>query len=155
MSFLTYVLLMGFILGTSDNFHPEVLGLTATGALVVLILENLVLNMSYYVLSIPFSPHPLDTIALTSYKFVPVNTSLLVWIMLGDLAYYIAAIIVSISFGMFVARSLQSILTPKAEIPNINRADRSRKNTFLLVLGLFQVPICLYLGRTAYRLGKR
>jgi hypothetical protein len=78
------------------------LGLTATGALVVLILENLALNLAYYVLAVPISPHPLDTIAYTSYKFVPINTSLFVWIVAGDLGYYITAVIVSISFGMFM-----------------------------------------------------
>jgi hypothetical protein len=102
MAFITYILLMGYILGKSGSFHPDVLGLTATGAIVVLFLENLCLNLSYYLLSVSNSPPILDTIAYTWYKFVPVNIGLLIWIFFGDFAYYVVSALLGISYGMFL-----------------------------------------------------
>ena len=149
MSFLTYILVMGYILGMDGNFHPDVLGFTATGALVVLFLENLCLNLAYYLLSVSNSPPILDSIAYTSYKFVPVNTGLLAWVFLGDFAYYIIATLVGISYGMFLTRSLGYIFLPKQDVQNQSKAFRSRRNTFLLIFGLVQVPLSMYLSRTS------
>ncbi|CAD5223389.1 unnamed protein product [Bursaphelenchus okinawaensis] len=52
MSFLTYVLVAGFVFGTQDRFEPEKLGLLTTNALFYLILENLAIFVTKFVLNL-------------------------------------------------------------------------------------------------------
>ena len=42
MAFVTYILVVGYMLGLQDRFSPEILATTASGALTALFLEILV-----------------------------------------------------------------------------------------------------------------
>ncbi|KMS64986.1 hypothetical protein BVRB_040610, partial [Beta vulgaris subsp. vulgaris] len=73
MAFVTYILMMGFVLGMSKAFTPEILGATATWALAILILEVFLLRVGFAVVGSNASvvaPPLLDLIAYSSYKFV-------------------------------------------------------------------------------------
>lgn len=71
MSFVTYVLVSGFLLGTNNEFSPEKLGLQASSALAWLLMEVLLILMALYLLSISSCLGFFHLLAFSSYKFVP------------------------------------------------------------------------------------
>lgn len=146
MGFITYVILMSYILGADGTFHPEVLGDIASAAFIILFLENAALNLAFYLLSVPNSPAFLDTLAFTFYKFVPVNTSLVFGLLFGSWIYWLTILLLGSSMGMFVARSLNPILSSQR---NPSMSERSRNKIFLFIVGILQIPLCLWLGKKA------
>lgn len=78
MAFVTYILLSTLLAGLRGQFHPEVMGLTATTAFVVVLLEILGLKFGTYVLSINNESQLLDLVAYSGYKFVGVIVTLVV-----------------------------------------------------------------------------
>jgi hypothetical protein len=75
MSFLTYAILVGFNSGldmaANEGFKPEVLGLTASTAFFVLLIEVMLIKAGCYFLSVQSSVPFLDLIAYCGYKFIP------------------------------------------------------------------------------------
>lgn len=78
MAFVTYILLSTLLAGLRGAFHPELLGLTATTAFVVVIFEILGLKLGCYLLSISNDSQLLDLVAYSGYKFVGVIVTLVV-----------------------------------------------------------------------------
>ena len=78
MAFVTYILLSTLLAGLRGAFHPEVMGLTATTAFAVVVLEILGLKFGTYVLSISNDSQLLDLVAYSGYKFVGVIVTLVV-----------------------------------------------------------------------------
>ncbi len=78
MAFVTYILLSTLLAGLRGAFHPEVMGLTATTAFVVVVLEILGLKFGTYILSISNDSQLLDLVAYSGYKFVGVIVTLVV-----------------------------------------------------------------------------
>lgn len=70
MAFVTYILLSTLLAGLRGQFHPELLGLTATTAVVIVVLEILGLKLGCYLLSISNDSQLLDLVAYSGYKFV-------------------------------------------------------------------------------------
>ena len=78
MAFVTYILLSTLLAGLRGQFHPEVMGLTATTAFLVVVLEILGLKFGTYVLSISNDSQLLDLVAYSGYKFVGVIVTLVI-----------------------------------------------------------------------------
>lgn len=78
MAFVTYILLSTLLAGLRGAFHPEVMGLTATTAFVVVLLEILGLKFGTYVLNISNDSQLLDLVAYSGYKFVGVIVTLVI-----------------------------------------------------------------------------
>jgi hypothetical protein len=78
MAFVTYILLSTLLAGLRGAFHPEVMGLTATAAFAVVVVEILGLKFGTYILSISNDSQLLDLVAYSGYKFVGVIVTLLV-----------------------------------------------------------------------------
>ena len=76
MAFVTYILLSTLLAGLRGAFHPELLGLTATTAFVVVIIEILALKLGCYLLSITNESQLLDLVAYSGYKFVGIIVTL-------------------------------------------------------------------------------
>ncbi|KAF8907813.1 hypothetical protein BGZ58_006139, partial [Dissophora ornata] len=70
MAFVTYVLLIGISMGTSNNFRPDILGPTASSALAVILLEFTMIKLCIYLLNITSKVPILDLFAYFGYKFV-------------------------------------------------------------------------------------
>lgn len=70
MAFVTYILLAALQAGLESHFHPEVFGVVATKAIVVLILDFLFVKGGCYLLGIQGSNPIIDLIAYGGYKFV-------------------------------------------------------------------------------------
>lgn len=72
MAFVTYILLSTLLAGLRGAFRPELLGLTATNAFAVVIIELLLLKLGTYLLNISNESQLLDLVAYSGYKFVGV-----------------------------------------------------------------------------------
>lgn len=72
MAFVTYVLLSTLIAGFRGAFRPELLGLTATNAFAVVVIELILLKLGTYLLNTSNKSHWLDLVAYSGYKFVGV-----------------------------------------------------------------------------------
>ena len=70
MAFVTYILLSTLLAGLRGQFHPELLGLTATTAIAVVFFEIMGLKLACYLLSITNESQLLDLVAYSGYKFV-------------------------------------------------------------------------------------
>src|ERR1700722_14406267 len=77
MALVTYILLSTVLAGLRGAFHPELLGLTATTAFAVVLLEILGLKIGTYLLSIISDSQLLDLVAYSGYKFVGIIVTLL------------------------------------------------------------------------------
>ena len=70
MAFVTYILLSTLLAGLQGAFRPELLGMTATNAFAVVIIELLLLKLGTYLLNISNESQWLDLVAYSGYKFV-------------------------------------------------------------------------------------
>jgi hypothetical protein len=70
MAFVTYILLAALQCGLQARFHPEIFGVVATKAIVVLVLDFLFLKGGCYLLGIQGSNPIADLVAYGGYKFV-------------------------------------------------------------------------------------
>jgi len=70
MSFVTYILLAGLLLGTQTRFTPEALGITASTALIWTTIEILGLLLSMYVMNVSSRLKLLDLLSYCGYKYV-------------------------------------------------------------------------------------
>jgi hypothetical protein len=73
MAFVTYILMIGTIMGMEDRFKPDVLTMTASTALFFMIVQVMFLRLGMYLLNINLQEPPLyltDLIAYCGYQFV-------------------------------------------------------------------------------------
>ncbi|KAI9890259.1 MAG: hypothetical protein M1814_004294 [Vezdaea aestivalis] len=141
MAFVTYILLSTVLAGLRGAFHPELLGMTATTALAIVLLEIAGLKLGVYLLSISNESQLLDLVAYSGYKFVGIIVVLIVaellnagqgtggWAGWSVFAYCFAA------NAFFLLRSLKYVLLPEnsADRNTVNRSQRNRRTQFLFV----------------------
>lgn len=70
MAFVTYILVAALQSGLQSRFHPEIFGVVATKAIVVLLLDFLLVKGGCYLLGIQGTNPIVDLIAYSGYKFV-------------------------------------------------------------------------------------
>lgn len=136
MSFVTYVLLIAVTLGLSHKFRPEILGLTASRALVVVVLELMVVRLGLYLLNVPSDHYGiLDLAAYSGYKFVPACVTLGTTVLapltggsgsatnagstsggsgLSSLIWWLTFLYTHAALAFFLLRSLRHIILPDA-----------------------------------------
>ncbi|KAL8888024.1 MAG: hypothetical protein Q9205_005803 [Flavoplaca limonia] len=147
MAFVTYILLSTLLAGLRGAFHPEVMGLTATTAFVVVLLEILGLKFGTYVLSISNDSQLLDLVAYSGYKFVGVIVTLVISEILnrgqgtGGWAGWTVFGYTFMANAFFLLRSLKYVLLPDSSssttagsgMHTIARAQRNRRTQFLFI----------------------
>lgn len=70
MAFVTYILVAALQSGLQSRFHPEIFGVVATKAIVVVVLDFLFVKGGCYLLGIQGTTPIIDLIAYGGYKFV-------------------------------------------------------------------------------------
>ncbi|KAH0559435.1 hypothetical protein GP486_004055 [Trichoglossum hirsutum] len=144
MAFVTYILLSTLLAGLRGAFHPELLGLIATTASAIVILEIMGLKLGCYLLSINNESQLLDLMAYSGYKFVGIIVTLAVaellsggkgtggWIGWTVFGYTFAA------NAFFLLRSLKYVLLPensgdntRSAMHTVARSQRNRRTQFL------------------------
>ncbi|PCH41943.1 protein transporter yif1 [Wolfiporia cocos MD-104 SS10] len=148
MALVTYILLAALYSGLHSRFHPEILGVTASKALAVVLLDFVFVKLGCYFLNIPSGNNQiLDLLAYDGYKFVGVILTLLAGLLnVGRTLYMIVFIYAFLATAFFLLRSLRSVVLPDASTtaaPVNNSAQRSRRITFLFLVAVSQV---VYMG---------
>ncbi|CAD6186542.1 unnamed protein product [Caenorhabditis auriculariae] len=131
MSFLTYILVSGFVLGTQGRFSPEVLGILTTNALIWIILENIVIFFSKYVMNISQTLSVWHSVAYSTYKFAGMIFCLLMFIGGGKMFYYGSLVYTSFMLVVFLLRSVSQIILQGPSFPGDQEA---KKRKLMLVL---------------------
>jgi hypothetical protein len=131
MAFITYVLVAGFVFGIQQRFSPEKLGLLTTNALFYLILENIVVFVTKYVLNISQSLNVWHALSYSSYKYVGMVVCLLIFLVGGKTAYYAALAYSIVATVFFLLRSLKTFILDAGY-----SADGGRKRKLYLVLSI-------------------
>lgn len=95
MGFVTYILLVGLLLGRANRFHPALLGSTASTAFAVLIFEVIMVRLGCYLLGVGSegSEGWSDVIAILGYKFVGIDAAMLIKVLIP---------VSSVAYGFFV-----------------------------------------------------
>lgn len=118
MAFVTYILLSTLLAGLRGAFHPEVMGLTATAAFAIVVVEILGLKFGTYILSISNESQLLDLVAYSGYKFVGVIVTLVLAEILnrgagtGGWAGWTIFIYTYLANALFLVRTIISPLWP-------------------------------------------
>eukprot|EP00696_Hemimastix_kukwesjijk_P011071 gnl/Hemi2/23915_TR8028_c0_g1_i1.p1 gnl/Hemi2/23915_TR8028_c0_g1~~gnl/Hemi2/23915_TR8028_c0_g1_i1.p1 ORF type:complete len:260 (-),score=98.81 gnl/Hemi2/23915_TR8028_c0_g1_i1:278-1057(-) len=148
MAFVTYVLLVCFIMGHADRFSPEHLGMTATCGLAVVVLETAVVKLGLYILNarqIPFW----DEISYSGYKFVGIVLSCLCGFLFGTTCFWVSWLATSGAMVMLLINVLKRALLPDhAGIGSYDNTAGSAQNYFVLVVAGLQPVWCWALGFT-------
>lgn len=161
MAFGTYVLLIGFLLGTTDSFTPEgmlfrhsfnniyidvfiVLGSTASSSLVVLILEIILIRLGMYLLNAPsiLLLLLLDLISYCGYKYVNFCATMFVGLLFGRVGYYPAMLVMGLANSMFMVKTL------RLAVPDgigMDSSLSSKRNYFLFAIGGLQLVLCYFM----------
>jgi len=153
MAMVTYILLSALHSGLQDRFHPQVLGQSASTALVVLGFDLFFVKLGCYLLSVEGSAQVVDLIAYGGYKFVGVIPTLICgFLTTGRTLWTLVFIYFFLANAFFLLRSLRSVVLPDpSSIPqNPNQtasistatatsSQRRRRITFLFLEAVSQV----------------
>mmetsp|Transcript_36267 Transcript_36267/g.88592 ORF Transcript_36267/g.88592 Transcript_36267/m.88592 type:complete len:352 (-) Transcript_36267:71-1126(-) len=138
MSFVTYVLLVGFVKGSVGTFKPEDMASTGSKGLGLLLLEVLLVRLGLYLVDSRAIAW-FDIIGLQGYKFVGLIVTLLaVSLLPTSTVYYAVLLYCATMMGLFLMRTYRRLVLPSAAT---QMADETKKNYFLLLVLLIQYPI--------------
>lgn len=144
MSLVTYILLSSAIAGFRGQFQPELLGLTASWALVVVIIEILILKLGCYFLSISNESQLLDLVAYSGYKFVGIIATIVIAELFsggkgtGGWFGWSVFIYMFLANAFFIMRSLRYVLLPentgdgRGSMQTGNTRAKKQQRTWLL-----------------------
>eukprot|EP01128_Nolandella_sp_AFSM9_P002151 TRINITY_DN12538_c0_g1_i1.p1 TRINITY_DN12538_c0_g1~~TRINITY_DN12538_c0_g1_i1.p1 ORF type:complete len:420 (-),score=81.89 TRINITY_DN12538_c0_g1_i1:212-1471(-) len=130
MAFVTYVLFVGFFMGTTFSFTPDILGMTASTGFVVLGIEVLILWLSIMLFNFR-SVALLELFAYCGYKFVSVNFNIFWGFLVGNLGFYISYGVNTLLLSVFMVKTFR-ILLPK----DAGSSNALRNYFLLMIVGL-------------------
>ncbi|KAI9593104.1 hypothetical protein BDF19DRAFT_387730 [Syncephalis fuscata] len=150
MAFVTYVLLVGIVVGREDKFDPSILGLTATTAIGLVALEVGLLKLGCYLLNITTDIQFLDLVAYCGYKFVGVIFTVLIQFIFPGRGMWIAFAYTCMAIGFFLLRSLRYIVLPdSSNTPStVLNPQRKRRVHFLFAMATLQLVSMWFLSIT-------
>lgn len=131
MAFLTYVLVSGFVLGTQERFSPEILGILTSNAFIWIIIENIVILVSKYVMNISQALSVWHSLAYSTYKFVGMILCLLMFMMGGKTFYYSSLFYTSLALVFFLLRTVKNFVF---DTHYAYHGDDGRKRKLILIL---------------------
>lgn len=143
MAFVTYIIVTSVILGLESRFHPEVLGLRASRALAIVLVELAAIKLGTYLLNIQGDHTMMDLLAYSGYKFVGTLITLLVGLLqVRGLVYWSVFLYCFAANAFFLLRSLRYVVLPDPSSPSsqtITHAQRSRRIQFLFCIAVAQI----------------
>ncbi|KAJ6537313.1 YIF1-domain-containing protein [Mycena sp. CBHHK59/15] len=148
MALVTYILLCALHSGLQERFHPQVLGESASRALMVVMLDFLFVQLGCYFLNVQGSSQSIDVVAYGGYKFVGVILTILAgFLNLGRTLGLMTFIYFFLANAFFLMRSLRSLVLPDAASraqsdpysTTPSASQRRRRIAFLLVEAACQV----------------
>ncbi|KAG6962898.1 hypothetical protein JG687_00006868 [Phytophthora cactorum] len=161
MGFLTYILIVGYSKGTSnqyvaiaiaysqtaalkvkfDNrFSPDVITKDASYCLVMQLIEIGVLAACLYVLSSSISF--LDLVSFSGYKYIPLVINAVVFQLLGSIAYYVSLLYTGVAVSYFTLNCMKgSVAEPTPE-------NRLFRNYLLFGVSCLQLILVCWISYT-------
>lgn len=140
MAVVSYVLLVGLLLGLRQSFNPESLKATASGAIIFVLLELVIVKFGAYLLGFGSEVYVLDMIAVIGYNFVPLIITLLSGLIFGRMGRYAGFIYCSFAMAFFMLRSLRYSFIPESSMV----ANQRRTRVYFL-FGIVAIQIiCSY-----------
>ncbi|KAJ2508376.1 Transport protein yif1 [Coemansia sp. RSA 1939] len=138
MGLVSYVIVIGLIIGRLGVFHPEDLGYTASTALGIIVFEVLLIKMFCYLLNVGSELQFLDILAFSGYKFVSTIIVVLFkpwapWWMTWFTFFYFG-----FALAFFMIRSLRHALIPESSAVTGINVHRKRRVHFLFVIAMLQ-----------------
>ncbi|CAI4224796.1 unnamed protein product [Auanema sp. JU1783] len=130
MAFITYVLVSGFVLGTQGRFSPEMLGILTSNAFIWVILENIVVFVSKYILNISQSLTLWHSLSFSTYKFVGMIACLIVFMTGGKTLYYCTLGYTAFALVFFLLQTVKNFIFDS----NHFGGDDGRKRKLILIL---------------------
>ena len=107
MALTTYILLGALRAGLTSKFHPDVLGVTASKAISVLILEFLIVKLGCYFLNVPGQSQVVDLFSYGGYKFVGSTVIVLVGMLgFGASVYWMVFLYLFAANAFFLVSSV-------------------------------------------------
>ncbi|KAK7023773.1 WD-repeats-region domain-containing protein, partial [Favolaschia claudopus] len=159
MSMVTYILLCALHSGLQERFHPQVLGETASRAIMVVVLDFVFVQLGCYFLNVSGPSQSIDVIAYGGYKFVAVIPSILVgFLQLGTTLGFVTFTYFAFANAFFLMRSLRSLVLPDAAsraasgdpYATTSGSQRRRRITFLFVEAASQLLWMAFLVRGSH-----
>lgn len=147
MAFVTYVLVISFVMGTAYEFTPEVLASTASTALAVTLFEVVLLKFGFYLLN-AFTVPVLDIIAYSGYKYVGATLSVLLALAFGPAAFWGSALVTGMMSAVYMRNTLR-LAFPDAQ-DGYNTGTSYNRKYFLLLVSILQLVLMLYLGYSSH-----
>ncbi|KAK4777563.1 hypothetical protein SAY87_017750 [Trapa incisa] len=139
MAFGTYIVLAGFSLGLQGKFSPEALNWLFMKGLVGWFLQVALLKV--ILLSLGSGEAPLlDIVAYGGYPFTGLTISVLGKLLVRYL-YYALMPLTCLCMGIFLVKTMKRVL-----FTEVRNYDSSRHHFLLLLVGLAQFPLLLWLG---------
>jgi hypothetical protein len=143
MAFISYVLMVGFVMGTAFKFTPEILGMTASRGIIVLMLEVISIKFGFYLLNTNAIPW-LDVVAYCGYKFVGIIVSIIAGFVLGKYVYYGTTLLMSLFSAVFMVKTLKIVFSESSG--GFGIGNQQKRNYFLFSIACFQLLLGYYLS---------
>jgi len=140
MAFVSFVLLIGYAMGTAVRFTPEVLGMTATKGLITLAFEVILIKAGFYLLNSLTVPW-FDVVAYCGYKYVGIVLTLIGGF-LGPYVYYALVITTGLFNAIFMVKSLKLVFP---EGGGFGSPSTQKRNYFLFAIAILQLFLIYYL----------
>jgi hypothetical protein len=153
MALVTYVLLATLKAGLDSHFHPDILGLTASKALSVVLVEFMFIKLGCYLLNIQGQGQVTDLVSYGGYKFVAVCLALIPeFLGSGRTISWGVFFYAFLANGFFLLRSLRYVVLPDpaaapAETRMVTPAQRGRRIQFLFIIAASQVLYMWFLSK--------
>lgn len=143
MALVTYVLMTAFLAGLKNNFHGEVLGIAASKAFVVLLLELSFVKLGCYFLNIQSPVQIAELLGYGGYKFVGVILTMIASVLLGRKMYWCVFLYSFGATGFFLLRSLRWVVLPdvNSNVGNstVTHSQRGWRVRFLIAMAIMQI----------------
>lgn len=140
MGFLTYILIVGYCKGTSNQFSPDVITKDASYCLVMQLIEIGVLAACLYVLNSSISF--LDLVSFSGYKYIPLVINTVVFQLLGSVAYYVSLLYTGVAVSYFTLNCMKgSVADPTPE-------NRLFRNYLLFGVSCLQLVLVCWISYT-------
>ncbi|KAH7481968.1 hypothetical protein PRIC1_009568 [Phytophthora ramorum] len=140
MGFLTYILIVGYSKGTSNQFSPDVITKDASYCLVMQLVEIGVLAACLYVLNSSISF--LDLVSFSGYKYIPLVINTIVFQLLGSIAYYVSLLYTGVAASYFTLNCMKgTVAEPTPE-------NRLFRNYLLFGVSCLQLVLVCWISYT-------
>jgi len=134
MSFITYVLLVGYCKGANNKFTPEVLIQAVWRCLLLQLVECAAFKFG--ISTLQYNILFLDSFAYSGYKYLGLCLGLIV-LVLGKTVYLVATLLLALSLGYFIMKTLAAV------IPSSSFPGQQRHFMILALAGLQALMFCV------------